>query len=110
VLQLLKLPDGTVKVLVEGHARAHHRILDNDQFFEARAEYLTEMPGDTAAIEALLRTVADEFERYAKVRKNIPEEALAAVAEPPSRPSWPTWWRASGHRGRRSRSCSRRWR
>ena len=82
VLQLLKLPDGTVKVLVEGVARVRiTEYLDNEEFFEARAEYLTEMPGDTTTIEALLRTVTNEFERYAKVKKNIPEEALAAVSE-----------------------------
>ncbi|NOD63469.1 MULTISPECIES: endopeptidase La [unclassified Ruegeria] len=82
VLQLLKLPDGTVKVLVEGQARVQiTEFLENEQFFEARAEYLTEIPGDVTTTEALLRTVADEFERYAKVRKNIPEEALAAVGE-----------------------------
>jgi ATP-dependent Lon protease len=82
VLQLLKLPDGTVKVLVEGQARVRiTEYLENDDFFEARAEYLTEMPGDMTATEALLRTVGDEFERYAKVRKNIPEEALTAVGE-----------------------------
>jgi len=82
VLQLLKLPDGTVKVLVEGQARVRiTEFLENDTFFEARAEYLTEMPGDVTITEALLRTVGDEFERYAKVRKNIPEEALAAVGE-----------------------------
>ena len=82
VLQLLKLPDGTVKVLVEGQARVKIvEFLENDAFFEARAEYLNELPGDMTTTEALLRTVADEFERYAKVRKNIPEEALAAVGE-----------------------------
>ena len=82
VLQLLKLPDGTVKVLVEGQARVRiTEYLENDNFFEARAEYLTEMPGDAATTQALLRTVADEFERYAKVKKNVPEEALAAVGE-----------------------------
>jgi ATP-dependent Lon protease len=82
VLQLLKLPDGTVKVLVEGQARVRiTEYLDNDDFFEASAEYLTEMPGDVATTEALLRTVGDEFERYSKVKKNIPEEALAAVGE-----------------------------
>ncbi len=82
VLQLLKLPDGTVKVLVEGQARVRiTEFLDNDAFFEARAEYLTEMPGDVTTTEALVRAVGDEFERYAKVRKNIPEEALAAVGE-----------------------------
>ncbi len=82
VLQLLKLPDGTVKVLVEGHARVRiTEYLENDNFFEARAEYLIEIPGDVTTTEALLRTVGDEFERYAKVRKNIPEEALSAVGE-----------------------------
>ena len=82
VLQLLKLPDGTVKVLVEGQARVRiTEYLENEDFFEARAEYLTEMPGDMATTEALLRSVAEEFERYAKVKKNIPEEALAAVGE-----------------------------
>ena len=82
VLQLLKLPDGTVKVLVEGQARVSiTEYLENDSFFEAEAELLSEMPGDPTAIEALTRTVAEEFERYAKVKKNIPEEALAAVGE-----------------------------
>ncbi|SDF90479.1 endopeptidase La [Alloyangia pacifica] len=82
VLQLLKLPDGTVKVLVEGQARVKiTEYLENERFFEAKAEYLSEMPGDPAAITALVRTVAEEFERYAKVKKNIPEEALSAVAE-----------------------------
>jgi ATP-dependent Lon protease len=82
VLQLLKLPDGTVKVLVEGHARVKiTKFLENDNYFEASAEYLTEIPGDATTIEALVRTVGDEFERYAKVRKNIPEEALSAVGE-----------------------------
>ncbi len=82
VLQLLKLPDGTVKVLVEGKSRV--RITDyieNDRFFEARAEELTELPGDASTVEALVRSVGEEFERYAKVKKNIPEEALAAVSD-----------------------------
>ncbi|MCV2886754.1 endopeptidase La [Ruegeria aquimaris] len=82
VLQLLKLPDGTVKVLVEGQARVKiTEFLENEDFFEARAEYLTEIPGDVTTTQALIRTVGDEFERYAKVRKNIPEEALSAVGE-----------------------------
>ncbi|MFY0618752.1 endopeptidase La [Shimia sp.] len=82
VLQLLKLPDGTVKVLVEGQSRVTITdFLENDDFFEARAEPLDEMPGDAATIEALLRSVGDEFERYSKVKKNIPEEALSAVEE-----------------------------
>ncbi|MEM0936165.1 MAG: endopeptidase La [Pseudomonadota bacterium] len=82
VLQLLKLPDGTVKVLVEGKARVRiDEYLDNDAFFEAKAQYLTELPGEAEEVEALVRSVAGEFERYAKVKKNIPEEALTAVAE-----------------------------
>ncbi|ETX12991.1 peptidase [Roseivivax halodurans JCM 10272] len=82
VLQLLKLPDGTVKVLVEGQARVKiTEYLENEEFFEARAEYMNEMPGDNTAIEALVRSVADEFNRYAKIKKNIPEEALSTVSE-----------------------------
>ncbi len=82
VLQLLKLPDGTVKVLVEGKARVRiTEYLTNDTYFEAHAETLTELPGEPQAVEALVRSVAEEFERYAKIKKNIPEEALAAVSE-----------------------------
>ena len=82
VLQLLKLPDGTVKVLVEGISRVRiTQYIDNPNFFEASAEYLTEMPGDEEVTSALVRSVANEFERYSKVKKNIPEEALAAVGE-----------------------------
>ena len=82
VLQLLKLPDGTVKVLVEGRSRVRiTEYFENERFFEASAEYLTEMPGKTEELEALTRSVANEFERYAKVKKNIPEEAMAAVSD-----------------------------
>lgn len=82
VLQLLKLPDGTVKVLVEGRTRVRiAEFLPNDAYFEAEAEVLEETEGDVETIRALLRSVAEEFERYAKIKKNIPEEALAAVAE-----------------------------
>ena len=89
VLQLLKLPDGTVKVLVEGQARVRiTEYLDNEEFFEARAEYLTEMPGDPSTTEALIRTVSEEFTRYAKVRKNIPEEALVSYSSAGSGHFW----------------------
>ncbi len=82
VLQLLKLPDGTVKVLVEGKARVRiTEFVTNPSFFEATAELLTEVPGDADSVEALIRTVGEEFERYAKIKKNIPEEALSAVAD-----------------------------
>ena len=82
VLQLLKLPDGTVKVLVEGRARVKITdFVENEAYFEAFAEPLSEEMGDEASVEALVRSVAEEFERYAKVKKNIPEEALAQVSE-----------------------------
>ncbi|WP_444464202.1 endopeptidase La [Rhodobacter capsulatus] len=82
VLQLLKLPDGTVKVLVEGKTRVRiTEFVQNDRFFEAQAETLDEVEGDRDTIKALLRSVAEEFERYAKIKKNIPEEAMAAVSE-----------------------------
>ena len=81
VLQLLKLPDGTVKVLVEGQTRVKiSEFLENPNFFEASAEYVEEDTGDDATIDALVRTVSDEFERYAKIKKNIPEEALTAIS------------------------------
>ncbi|MDF0594531.1 endopeptidase La [Psychromarinibacter halotolerans] len=82
VLQLLKLPDGTVKVLVEGRSRVRiSDYVDNENFFEAHAEPLDEVDGDEATVAALVKSVAEDFERYAKVKKNIPEEALGAVAE-----------------------------
>ena len=82
VLQLLKLPDGTVKVLVEGRSRVQIvDFLENDSFFEAHATALDEIPGDADTSAALVRSVSEEFERYAKIKKNIPEEALAAVSE-----------------------------
>ncbi len=82
VLQLLKLPDGTVKVLVEGRERVRITdYLENDSFFEAHAEPLEESLGDSDTVEALMRSIGQEFERYARIKKNIPEEALAAISE-----------------------------
>ena len=80
VLQLLKLPDGTVKVLVEGGARA--RILEfreNPAFFEARAEKMEEDEGDPDELEALSRSVAGQFEQYVKLNKKVPPEVLVSV-------------------------------
>ena len=82
VLQLLKLPDGTVKVLVEGRDRVRiTEFHENPSYFEASAEYLEEELGNEDEAEALVRNVVAEFERYAKIKKNIPEEAMAAVSE-----------------------------
>ncbi len=82
VLQLLKLPDGTVKVLVEGKNRVQiGDFTENPDYFEASAEEIPETMRDAAAIKALSRAVAEEFERYAKLNRNIPDEAVSAVTE-----------------------------
>ena len=82
VLQLLKLPDGTVKVLVEGKERVRiTEFLDNPDYFEANAELIAEVVEESDAIEALMRSVSNEFQRYAKLNNNVPEEALAAVQD-----------------------------
>lgn len=80
VLQLLKLPDGTVKVLVEGGARARiDHYADNPNFFEATATPLEEPEIDTAEVEALARTVISQFEQYIKLNKKIPPEVLVSI-------------------------------
>lgn len=82
VLQMLKLPDGTVKVLVEGRERVRiGDYTDNQDYFEAGIAPVAETDGDQATVTALVRTVSEEFERYVKVRKNIPEEVVSAVAD-----------------------------
>jgi ATP-dependent Lon protease len=80
VLQLLKLPDQTVKVLVEGTARA--RVVaytDNKDFFEARVVPVADDSTETREIEALQRSVVSQFEQYVKLNKKIPPEVLATV-------------------------------
>src|SRR6201997_4467654 len=80
VLQLLKLPDGTVKVLVEGGQRARIvRFADNNQFFQAIAETIPENAGEQQETEALARTVVTQFEQYIKLNKKIPPEVLVSI-------------------------------
>src|SRR5437763_13685922 len=80
VLQLLKLPYGTVKVLVEGGQRARIvRFAENDAFFQAHAEVIGEKPGAHSEIEALARTVVAQFEQYIKLNKKIPPEVLVSI-------------------------------
>jgi len=80
VLQLLKLPDGTVKVLVEGGRRASiARFADNPDFFQAYAEVIEEKPGEGQEAEALARAVVSQFEQYIKLNKKIPPEVLVSV-------------------------------
>ncbi|MEQ8736250.1 MAG: endopeptidase La [Rhodospirillaceae bacterium] len=80
VLQLLKLPDGTVKVLVEGGQRA--KIVgykENTEFFEAYAEAFAEEADEEPDLEALARSVVTEFEQYIKLNKKIPPEVLVSI-------------------------------
>ncbi|MDH3240872.1 MAG: LON peptidase substrate-binding domain-containing protein, partial [Alphaproteobacteria bacterium] len=80
VLQLLKLPDGTVKVLVEGGARA--RIVsyeDSESFFQAHVEMIDEEEGTAQEMEALSRSVTSQFERYIKLNKKIPPEVIVSL-------------------------------
>ncbi|RMB08847.1 endopeptidase La [Eilatimonas milleporae] len=82
VLQLLKLPDGTVKVLVEGVERAQiDKFEKTDPFFEAHATPLPETDHDNPDVDALRRSVAAQFEQYVKLNKKIPSEVTATVAE-----------------------------
>src|ERR1700692_1840861 len=82
VLQLLKLPDGTVKVLVEGASRAHVReYLPTDGYFEARAEAIGDEALDKMEPEARSRSVLSEFENYVKLNKKISPEVVAAVTQ-----------------------------
>src|SRR3984893_7328689 len=80
VLQLLKLPDSTVKVLVEGGQRARIlRFAENEQFFQAYGETIVEKPGDQQELEALARTAVSQFEQYIKLNKKIPPEVLVSI-------------------------------
>ncbi|MGI9489449.1 MAG: endopeptidase La [Geminicoccaceae bacterium] len=82
VLQLLKLPDGTVKVLVEGNARAEiSDFIDNPKFFQAEAELLPEADSDPRELEALGRTVVSQFEQYVKLNKKVPPEVLVSLSQ-----------------------------
>ena len=82
VLQLLKLPDGTVKVLVEGGVRVDiSDYTPREDYYEAVCEVLDEDAGDPSELEALMRTVASKFEDYVKLNKKVPPEALASLSQ-----------------------------
>ncbi|MFN3837720.1 MAG: endopeptidase La [Brevundimonas sp.] len=82
VLQLLKLPDGTVKVLVEGKGRARlTRFTDREDYFEAEAVEIEDEPGEASQAEAMLRAVVEQFENYVKLNKKVPPEALSSIPQ-----------------------------
>ena len=88
VLQLLKLPDGTVKVLVEGKSRARiERYLDNPDFFQAEAQIVEEELGTESELEALTRSVTAHFDQYVKLNRKVPAEVLVSInqTEDPSK-------------------------
>jgi ATP-dependent Lon protease len=81
VLQLLRLPDGTVKALIEGKQRARiENYLPNPDFFEVELSPLPDIPGDTIEVEALMRAVIDEFSEYAGINKSISKELLSKIS------------------------------
>jgi ATP-dependent Lon protease len=82
VLQLLKLPDQTVRVLVEGKERARVTgFVPRTDFFQATVERIADNPSDAKETEALIRTVKTNFEQYIKLNKKVPAETLASVAQ-----------------------------
>ncbi|WP_087019904.1 endopeptidase La [Thaumasiovibrio subtropicus] len=80
ILQLLKLPDGTVKVLVEGQQRAKVEELYEDEFFRAEAQFLVTPEMDEREQEVLVRTAINQFEGFIKLNKKIPPEVLTSLS------------------------------
>jgi ATP-dependent Lon protease len=82
VLQLLKLPDGTVKVLVEGAARARVQSYgERTDYYEASALVLADSAGEQVEAEALARSVINEFENYVKLNKKVSPEVIGVVQQ-----------------------------
>ncbi len=82
VLQLLKLPDGTVKVLVEGVSRGRiKKFTKADDYYAANVEALADIEGKKVEVEAMARSVISEFENYVKLNKKVSPEVVAAVSQ-----------------------------
>jgi ATP-dependent Lon protease len=81
VVQLLRLPDGTVKALLEGKKRARIiRYLDDDEYFHVEAEEIAELYEPSTELEALMRSVNSTFDNYVRLNKKIPPEMVTSVA------------------------------
>lgn len=81
ILQMLKLPDGTVKVLVEGAQRARiHRIGESETHFVADVSPIESDLGDESEVEAMRRAIVQQFDQYVKLNKKIPPEILTSLA------------------------------
>src|SRR5437773_11876082 len=82
VLQLLKLPDGTVKVLVEGvHRGKLLKYTDRSDYYEADAVMVEDVTGDRIEVDALARSVITEFENYVKLNKKATPEAIGVAQQ-----------------------------
>ncbi|MGC5326567.1 endopeptidase La [Brevibacillus sp. SYSU BS000544] len=82
VKQMLKLPNGTIRVLVEGLQRAKiEEFLQKEEFFEVSITYLQEEPGNENEVEALMRTVLNHFEQYIKLSKKVSPETFTSVSD-----------------------------
>ena len=93
VLQLLRLPDGTVKVLVEGQRRAKiHEYVDTDDFFYVEAKELSEEETSTLETEALVRTVKMAFDNYVRLNKEFPQRCYCPFLKLKMTQSLPTLW------------------
>ncbi|ATE65347.1 endopeptidase La [Rhizorhabdus dicambivorans] len=82
VLQLLKLPDGTVRVLVEGKQRARLETLDQDEaHLTATVETIEDVEAEGTEVSALMRSVVDQFENYARLNKKLPAETSVQLGQ-----------------------------
>ncbi|MBF0263006.1 MAG: LON peptidase substrate-binding domain-containing protein, partial [Magnetococcales bacterium] len=80
ILQVLKLPDGTVKVLVEGGRRMQiKRYIQKDPYYLVEGRYLEDEPSDATECQAMMRTVVEQFDNYAKLNKKIAPEVLQTL-------------------------------
>jgi len=82
VVQLLRLPDGTVKALVEGVERVKiKRFLDNDAFYEAETETVQDKINEKEDVQAFVRSLISQFEEYVRLNKKIPPEIMLSIAQ-----------------------------
>lgn len=80
LLQMLKLPDGTVKVLVEGNYRAEIlEVIDSENYFSANIKKVTSVDNNNAEAEAMRRTIVNQFDQYVKLNKKIPSEIITSL-------------------------------
>lgn len=80
LLQMLKLPDGTVKVLVEGNYRAEIlEVIDSENYFSANIKKVTSEDSNNAEAEAMRRTIVNQFDQYVKLNKKIPSEIITSL-------------------------------